>query len=71
MMEYRWQDVLKATAAKACKNHRFGHMKLIININFLDQDSLSSTNDHLVDFDETPSPLSGAILLSDHKWIFG
>ena len=39
-------------------------------MNFLDQNSLRSTNDHLTDFDETPLPLCGPILLCDHKWIW-
>ena len=56
-------------AAKACKNHHIGRVKLKININFLDQNSISSTNDHLTDFNETPSPLSGPIPLSDRSQV--
>lgn len=36
---------------------------------FLDKDSFSSINDHLIDFAEAPSSLSSTMPLSDHKWI--
>ena len=61
--------MFEATPTKADKNRCIGRMQSRKSIIFLDQDSLSSTNDHSTDFDETPSTLSGQMPLGDLKWI--
>ena len=45
--------MFRNNSSKSLQNYRIGRVKLKINIDFLNQDSLSSTNDHLSDFDDT------------------